>query len=118
MGGALSIIDRRLLIGLDRLVEPERRSFRIGPIGRCHPAVVAFDNGPMGAIVGRELYDGTAREAGRKLEDVPYRRAPEAVQALVLIADNTDVAGILRQLKKQLFLDAAPYAPRSAAAVS
>ena len=103
--------DRRVVrmpavrIGLDGLVEAEGHAVRVGPVGRGHPAVVALDDGAVGAVVGREPNHGTRREAARELEDVPNGRATEAVQALVLIADDAKVAGLLGELEQELLLD-------------
>lgn len=56
-------------------------------------------------VVRGESNDGTDREAGRKLQNVPNRRAAESVQALVLVADNANVAGLLGELEQELLLD-------------
>ena len=94
-----------LWVGNDGLVVAERAAVFVAPIGGCHPTVVAFHDVSMGAVVGGEFHHGAVREALRELQDVPHRRAAEAVEALVLVAHHAQVAGGAGQLHQQLLLD-------------
>ena len=95
--------------GLDALleaitipVEPEPRSGR--PL---HPVVVESDDSRVGAVVVRQrnLFTPAIPELFGELQDVTNGRAAEAVKALIIVANDTDVAAGLPQQQRQLFLD-------------
>lgn len=70
-----------------------------------HPTVIAFDDVAVRAVVGCEPYDRTAFEAVRKFQDVPYRCAAKPVEALILVADDAEIAGRFGELEQQLLLN-------------
>ena len=96
---------RSLRIRGDGLVVAERAAFPAGPVGRGHPAVVTLHDRPVRAVVGGQLDGRAACHPLLKLQDVTHRRAPEAVEALILIAHHAQVPVRSRQLQKKLLLD-------------
>ena len=59
----------------------------------------------MRAVVCRQLDDGAIGEARRELQDISDCCATEAIQALILIADDTEVSSPLCELQEKLFLN-------------
>ena len=92
-------------VGLDGLLVAKGRAVRVGPVNGGHPAVVALDDRAVGAVVGRELDGRATGHALRELEDVAYGGPAEAVETLVLVADDAQVASFLREFEQELLLD-------------
>ena len=97
------------LMGLDGLIiaeiapaEAESRSVR-----RDHPLVIKIDNIAVGAIVDNQGYDPahSVRKLMRKFQYISDRRATEAVQALIVVSDNTDVLMLSAEQKYELLLN-------------
>ncbi len=63
------------------------------------------DNAFVGAVVGDQLLDLGVRHALGEFEDVADRGTAEAVEALVFVADNAEVACRFREFEEDLFLD-------------
>ncbi len=92
-------------VRLDRLRESERGAAGVGPVGRAHPAVVALDDRAVRAVVGGEPDGGAAGKALRELQDVSHRGAAEAIEALILVADDAQVAAAGSEVEQKLLLD-------------
>src|ERR1700747_3516715 len=92
-------------ISFDDFVEAEWHSTRVRPVSRSHPAVVVPDDGAMGTVICRELDHLALCEPGRKPKDVPDGCAAKSIETLVLIANNTEIAGLLSEFQQDLLLD-------------
>jgi hypothetical protein len=87
------------------LVIPERLTARVGPVGGCHPAIVFLHDTLVRAVVRRELDDRAIGEPRRELQYISDRCTTKAIQALILVPDDTEVASPLRELEEELFLN-------------
>jgi hypothetical protein len=92
-------------VRLDPLVVPERHTAWVRPVGGRHPPVVFCHDVLVRAVVRRELDDRAIGESRRELQDVSHRCPTEAIQALILVADDAEVSGLLRELQEELLLD-------------
>ncbi len=68
---------------------------RVDHRGRCS------EDAPAGAVVALEADDGRLGELALEVEQVLLRRAPEAVDRLVVVADDGDVAVLLDEQPQQ-----------------
>ena len=59
----------------------------------------------MRAVIRRELDDRAIGEARRELQDISDCGTTKAIQALILVADDTKVASPLRELQQELLLN-------------
>lgn len=90
--------------GNDRLTVSEVFPFKTAFFGILHPFVIEFDDVLFRAVVFHKAVLSTALPFGGEFQNVSYRRPAEAIQALVVVPDNAEIAVLLRDHEYHLFL--------------